>query len=203
MNRPTPKIGDKYGMLTITGVAGRDKWRSTIVNTKCACGGEKTTLFKLLLRGDTRSCGCIKTLGNNRSHGKCNTPVYRCYRNMLNRCYFKKSKSYQHYGARGITVCKRWRDSFENFLEDMGEPPNGMTLERINNDLGYSKENCIWATRKQQTKNRRNAVNICHKGKTMSLSEWSEKLGLKYRTLRARIFELKWSLDKALTTKLC
>jgi hypothetical protein len=200
--RPSPKIGMRFGMLKITGIAGKDKWRATIVNTRCACGNDHSTLFKLLLRGDTKSCGCLaremrKSL--HLTHGKTGTKAYFCYRNMLNRCYYKKSKSYKDYGKRGISVCNRWRDSFENFLEDMGEPPEAMTLERINNDIGYSKENCTWATRFDQIKNRRNSKKLTHDGKTMSVMDWAKQFGLKYRTLSARIFEYNWDIKTALT----
>jgi hypothetical protein len=108
-----------------------------------------------------RSCGCLgreihKAQGKvlNLIHGKANTPIYRLWKSMKNRCFNVNNKSYLDYGGRGITVCERWL-KFENFFADMGERPQGKSLDRINNNGGYEPSNCRWATSKQQVHNRR------------------------------------------------
>lgn len=109
-------------------------------------------------------------------------------------------KSYKQYGGRGITVCDEWKD-FAVFLADMGEQPDGMTLERNHPDFGYSPSNCTWATPLAQARNKRNTRWLTHDGETLSLSEWAERLGIKSKTLRARLDDHLWPIERALTTK--
>lgn len=90
-----------------------------------------------------------------RTHGRSNTPEYHAWHDMIRHCYNPKNSGYKDYGGRGITVCERWRHSFENFFTDMGSRPVGMSIDRENNDLGYSPDNCRWATAKQQMRNQR------------------------------------------------
>ena len=116
---------------------------------------------------------------------------------MLNRCTNPNVRHYVDYGARGITVCERWL-KFENFLEDMGEPPPGLTIDRLDNNKGYFKDNCAWKTPIAQARNRRNSVIMTFKGVTLTLIEWCELLDLSYRTLRAR-YAAGWSAEEILT----
>lgn len=118
---------------------------------------------------------------------------------MLSRCLNPKHVSYKNYGGRGITVCDRWLD-VENFIEDMGERPPGLSLERVNVNKGYSKENCIWADRKTQARNKRSNRLETFNGKTASLAEHCEDVGLNYLTVCSRLNSSGWSLEKALTT---
>lgn len=134
--------------------------------------------------------------GHNR-RGK-ESRIYRVWANMIKRCNYIYCQHYDDYGGRGITVCDRWL-KFENFLKDMGEIPPGLTIEREDNDKGYYKENCRWATRSQQQRNKRNNNLVTHQEKTQCLSAWAEELGINHRTLRSR-FLLGWSAEKALTT---
>jgi hypothetical protein len=114
------------------------------------------------------------------------TAAYYAWWNMRNRCDRKGTPNYDAYGARGIKVCARWR-SFSAFLADMGEPPEGYTLERVDNDKGYSASNCRWASRKDQARNRRSTRWITLNGRTQSLAAWCEELGLVPQTVSGRI----------------
>lgn len=111
----------------------------------------------------------------------------------IQRCYNPKQRDYRRYGARGIVVCERWLESFDNFLEDMGLRPDGHTLERLNNDGNYTKDNCVWASRKEQTRNRESTLKLTYKGETKSLVEWSELTSIPYDTLKARKTRLGYS----------
>ncbi len=115
------------------------------------------------------------------------SPLYGIWATMKSRCYNAKFPKYQIYGARGIRVCDRWRNSFANFRDDMGEPPAGMTLERKNVNGNYEPSNCRWATRKEQSRNQRtNRVGYVN-GELMCVAEASERFGVKYRTIITRM----------------
>lgn len=133
---------------------------------------------------------------NYESHGKRDTKIYQCWHNMKSRCTNKKHPQYKHYGGRGIFVCKEWV-SFRNFFSDMGDRPEGMTLERKDNNKGYSKDNCKWATAKEQANNRRSNRLIPFNGKRLSLSEWAKNLCIDKSALRLRL--KKWTVERALT----
>lgn len=126
--------------------------------------------------------------------------AYNTYMNMLDRCYNPKSSGYQWYGARGISVCRRWRDSFLNFLEDMGERPIAYTLDRIDSNGHYCRENCRWLDKKRQHLNKRSNILFTFQGETLCLSEWAERFGLSYNMVFKRVHNRKWSLEKALKT---
>ena len=124
------------------------------------------------------------------------SPEYLSWLNMLARCYNEKSNSYFRYGAKGIKVCNRWRNSFEAFLEDMGPRPDGHSLERLNNKLGYYPRNCSWATAREQANNRRTNRKITIKGKTKTLAQWSRESSIGVTTIHARI-KNGWSEEDA------
>jgi len=136
----------------------------------------------------------------NRKHGLYRTPSYRSWQKMRARCLNTNHKHYSNYGGRGITICERWND-FRNFFADMGERPEGMTLERIDNSKGYSPENCRWATRKEQQNNMRRNRILQLNGKSMNLTQWAEYLGIKRKTLEKRLNIFGWSVERALTTE--
>lgn len=117
----------------------------------------------------------------------------------ISRCHDPNNRDYPYYGGRGITVCKRWLDSFESFVEDMGLRPEGLTLERVNNDIGYEPGNCVWASRKAQARNRRVCLSLTYKGETKSLDDWSAATGIPYSTLKARVTRLGYTTEEALT----
>lgn len=124
--------------------------------------------------------------------------AYKAWESMHRRCYLPSQSSYENYGGRGITVAHEWH-RFETFLADMGEPPEGMSLERKKVDEGYSKANCIWATRVDQARNKTNTRWLEHGGERRSLAEWAELIGVKAKTLRARLDDHGWSIERALT----
>lgn len=120
---------------------------------------------------------------------------------MRSRCLNPSNASYQHYGARGITVCASWVNDYDQFFVDMGEAPEGRSLERKDNDAGYSPENCIWASLKDQLNNQRRNVRVTHVGRTQTISQWAEELGIPYDTLLARIQRYKMAPEKAFIAK--
>lgn len=133
-------------------------------------------------------------------HGCRHTRAYNIWCGMRSRCNNPNSPAYANYGGRGITVDPRW-DKFSNFIEDMEHPVNGMTLERLDNDKGYSKANCIWATRTEQGRNKRNNILVTIEGETLPLSAWAERSGIKYATVHRRIV-MGWSPEDAVRTPL-
>jgi hypothetical protein len=127
------------------------------------------------------------------------TKIYMVWRTMKQRCLNPNSAAFVYYGGRGITICARWRDSFDAFLADMGKPAAGMTLDRIDNDRGYEPGNCRWATRKDQQRNTRRSHLVEWNGQTKSLAAWAEVLGVKPNTLVCRLSH-GWSVERAFST---
>lgn len=147
------KIGDKFGRLEVLKNLGIIK-RNTCFKCRCDCGTIKNIAGYNLHSGHTKSCGCLDQEQKTK-HGMSRTPEYQTWYAMIHRCTNSKDVAYKNYGGRGITVCPEWSYSFENFFKDMGEKPKSLTLERKNNELGYFKENCKWATYTEQMRNRR------------------------------------------------
>lgn len=126
----------------------------------------------------------VKTHGHARY--KNHSPTYKVWAGMKKRCSTPSMSAYKYYGGRGISVCERW-NNFENFLEDMGEKPEGMSLDRIDHDGNYEPSNCRWASIETQMRNRRNVKLITAFGESMTIPEWSEKTGLSYYTIYMRL----------------
>lgn len=135
---------------------------------------------------------------NQLKHGKRRSRIYSIWRNMRTRCENANCDFYPDYGGRGIKICEAWL-SFENFYADMGDPPEGMTLDRIDNDRGYFPGNCRWATKQEQSKNRRNARHVTAFGKTRLIAEWAEQTGTGESTIRARLNK-GWDAERAVGT---
>ena len=199
-------IGKNFGRLSVIKRMNDDKNRNSRWLCKCDCGKEKIIYGCSLKSGNTKSCGCLhkeKTSIANTTHGHSKkreeSKTYTAWKSMIKRCTNPKDKYYYCYGGRGITVCKRWR-KFVNFLEDMGEAPEGYQIDRIDNNGNYCKSNCRWVTLKEQARNKRNNHLETYDGKTQCLAVWAEEYQIPYGTLLARINRLGWSIEKALTT---
>lgn len=179
------RTGQRYGRLLAVKRVENDKHGKARWECLCDCGN--TTV---VAGGDfkkTQSCGCrgLEILAQrNLTHGMSEDTMYGRWCNMNTRCYNPNSPSYPRYGGRGITICDRWTH-FENFYADMGEPPfEGAQIDRIDNDKGYSKDNCRWVTIKENNRNRGNRYRIPHLGAEITLTEASEILGISRDTLK-------------------
>lgn len=172
----------------------------------CDCGNATTVSGRDLRGARTQSCGCLHTeissiTATRHGHAKpgLHTRTYNTWQAMRRRCLQENEDRYAEYGGRGITICARW-DSFEAFLEDMGERPDGMTLDRYPDVNGnYEPGNCRWATVKEQNENKRNSLAYEFNGKRLSLKDWAKTTGIDYATLRERIRNLGWTVERALT----
>jgi predicted nucleic-acid-binding Zn-ribbon protein len=154
---PNREIGKKYGKWTIVKFIDVHR-KLQRFETKCECGIKGIHTAADLRAGKSRQCTICHNRENaekNIKHGHHNTPLYKVWCSMIQRCTNKKSTPYNRYGGRGIKVCERWL-TFENFLEDMGERPEGMTLDRINNDGNYEPGSCRWVSHKDNCNNRSN-----------------------------------------------
>jgi hypothetical protein len=134
-----------------------------------------------------------------KSHMKSKTKTYNSWMNLKQRCLNPKNPKFKYYGGRGIKVCNRWLDSFDNFFKDMGEVPPKGSIERINNNGDYSPENCRWATSKEQSSNRRSNKFITHNGETLGICEWSQRLGGSVSLITYRL-QRGWDPIEAITT---
>lgn len=189
--------GQKFGRLLITEFVGRikgkTKWKAI-----CDCGNETIVSTSDLRSNNTKSCGCyvlesrIKH-GHSRNHKI--TPEYSVWISMKGRCYNKNEKEYKYYGGRGIIVCDRWLERFDNFFDDMGvRPSKKHSIDRINNDGNYEPSNCRWATTKEQSRNRSDNHYLSYGSVTMVLADWADLFRIDGRLLTYRV--KKFSFDK-------
>ena len=183
------RAGEQYGRLTIISLVERKNPISeSIYKCVCTCGREKDIKLAYLLKKKTRSCGCLfvehmaernTTHGLSRNHKR----TYRSWKDLRQRCNNPNNTDYPNYGGRGISVCKRW-DSFLNFFEDMGERPDGMTIDRIDTNGNYEPLNCRWATPKEQARNKTNN-RLMLDGKT--LAEHCEVKNINHKVVTYRL----------------
>jgi len=174
--------GKKYGKLLVTGFSHLNNTKHAYWHVICDCGTVKTVRSQHLKGGMVKACGCLR----GERHGRSGDPLYNVWRGMLSRCNNPNNGAYIYYGSRGIAVCKRWL-RFGNFQKDMGERPEGLTIERIDNNGDYKLSNCKWATTKEQMNNNRHNVVLTYKGVSMTMQQWAEKLGIHRACLWARV----------------
>lgn len=162
----------------------------------CECGQKKAVRMQHLRSGRIKSCGCLHD-ETHKTHAKSNTIEYRAWIGIKSRCLNKNSAAFQNYGARGISISDNWINSFDAFYADMGDCPQGNSIDRIDNDGNYEKSNCRWATRHEQSRNTSRNIMITFKGATLPLVDWASKLNIPYYRLRNRIKVLGWPVDRA------
>lgn len=188
------ETGKLYGALTVLAYSDTSPDREARWMCQCSCGQITVVRGSELREGRTKSCGCRRAFANqertkhgNAKRGKA-TVEYRAWLRLLNRCYDKTSPDYPAYGGRGITVCERWRTSFQSFLSDMGpRPHNKSSIDRENNDGGYEPNNCRWADSAQQARNKRNNHYVMINGQRKLLKEWCAIFGISTVSVYKRI----------------
>lgn len=201
-------LGRRFGNLTAVSYMPGTKSVKAKWLCECDCGQKRFNAVNDLLDGRIQSCGCTKyqrigaakrTHGHSVGAGASRT--FRIWTNMKSRCFNPKSSSFRHYGGRGITVCDEWRHSFERFLTDMGEAPDGMSIDRIDSNGPYCKDNCRWATQLQQMANTSRTRLVECDGEMVPLSEAARRRGMDVRTLHSRL-KSGWTLARALSEPL-
>lgn len=198
--------GTRFGRLQVVREV-EPKYNSGIAQRrfkcKCDCGNNTTVLMSGLRFGKTTSCGCYhRELCT--KHGLATHPLFKTWQAMVSRCHNKRDKAYPNYGARGINVCKEWRGSegVKNFVAWAEKTyKEGKTLDRRDNNKGYTPDNCRWVSYKKQNRNRRWTIMVNYRGKRMPLAEALEKFGnstLKLTTVTTRVTRCKWPVEEAI-----
>lgn len=200
----------QFGSLTVIGeqdgeyIPGNGCPR--LLLCRCACGTEKLYPIGNVKRGLSRSCGCergVRLSASKIRHGQNikgkTTPEYRAWSHLIGRCENPNDSAYASYGGRGISVCKRWRDSFEAFFEDMGPRPAGMSIDRIDVNGNYELGNCRWATKHVQDRNKRTNRVLNWRGLNICLKDAAAKAGLPRTTVERRLAR-GWTAEQALET---
>lgn len=205
------KTGKRFGKLTVISMSPERKQNRVTWECLCDCGNKTLATSNGLQSMRTKSCGCTRSQliseaktkhgHSSRVRGKSvATTEYMIWAGIKTRCLNKKSRPYKDYGARGITICDGWKNSFEQFISDMGlRPSKSHSIERLDNNGPYDPENCIWATSTKQANNKRNNHMLECYGKTQSVSDWARETGILATTLIMRI-RAGWSSEKAIST---
>lgn len=172
---------------------------------ECGCGQNTTLIDRTNTRAKQVKGNYMRFVRGHScaTHFLSGTKEHRCWKSMITRCSNPKQKTWKDYGGRGITVCDRWRQSFENFLADVGPAPSsGHQIDRYpNNNGNYEPGNVRWATRSEQCRNRRDNSLLTHDGRMMTVAGWAEEIGIAARTIHARLYK-GWSAHRTLSTPL-
>lgn len=179
----------RFGRLLVYSDAGKDHRGEYQYVVLCDCGESKVLRGSAMRKGSAKSCGCLRretTAAKNHKHGGVGTPTYESWIGMKNRCLYESQPAYMRYGGAGVTIDPAWMD-FSKFFADMGERPDGMTLDRVDNAKGYFKDNCRWSTVAEQNRNTRQNVFLTHNGKTMCMKDWANETGIPYTTIQDRV----------------
>ena len=191
--------GNKYGYWTVLRRVSNNQRGSARWLCECECGKQRILTTSALSKGYSRSCGCHKN-DYNRTHGGKGTRLYEIWRHMRYRCENPNNQAYEHYGARGITVCNEWHDfaSFRKWAEANGYD-DSKSIDRIDVNGNYTPDNCRWVDSKTQMNNRRNTPHYEYNGQTLTISEWSQKLGIPRSTILNRL-KRGWEFERAILT---
>lgn len=201
----TDLTGQRFTRWTVLSPATGSHHNQRHWSCQCDCGVTRDVHHGNLTSGKSTSCGCRQreraieastTHGRSRHHSSCSS--YCLWAGMIQRCTNPNHTAYRNYGGRGVSVCERWR-SYENFFADMGPRPDGMTLDRIDNELSYSPTNCRWATRGEQNSNKSNNRLLHHDGIQLSIAQWAARKNLRPYTLYSRL-RRGWSPAEAIET---
>lgn len=208
MGKRIDLTGQDFGRLRVVKHAGTTADGHALWLCQCTCGKEVFVSGNALRRGNTKSCGCYnrdvstaRIVAKNTTHGGTGTRLFRIWSNMKTRCYNPNAINYDNYGGRGITVCDEWRDDFTTFREWAlaNGYTNSLTLDRIDNDRGYSPDNCRWATIKEQMNNRRSNTVVSYGGEAHTVTEWAAIIGIAPDALLYRINCGRYTVEQALT----
>lgn len=182
--------GMRFSRLLVLGEGGRSRTGVIMWDCLCDCGARRSVFGAALRSGNTKSCGCKKSEDTHRrniTHGMSRSDLYAVWCSMKARCHRPSDADFHLYGGRGISVCDRWKNSFTAFVSDMGPRPDGFSVERIDNQKGYSPGNCKWASSKEQSANRRVTRYLTFGGVSRPLLEWAALLGIKPCTIYQRL----------------
>lgn len=198
-------LGSRYGRLVVLYEIEKVK-KKRRVKCRCDCGSYADVEIGNLKSGNTTSCGChnldILRARTTHGHAKLHSRTYRAWCHMRARCYgLANDNDAINYRARGIQVCDRWLDSFENFLDDMGEVPEGLSLDRIDVNGHYCKENCRWASILEQARNKQKTIRFSFDGESLTIREWAERKDIPWRTLWRWIMEKEVPVEIALARR--
>ena len=189
--------GQRFTRWTVIGYTGKDNRGHSLWLARCDCGTERVVHGNHLTNGQSKSCGCLSPRYT--IHGFSKLPEYQAWRHMIRRCEVSNKHDYHRYGGRGIKGCQRWRESFEAFLSDMGKKPSvNHSLDRIDNDKGYSPDNCRWATADEQNNNKSTNRRLTFNGRTLTVAQWAREIGITSIALQGRLHK-GWTIEHALT----
>lgn len=191
--------GQRFGRLTVIERAGADSHRQMLWKCVCDCGNETIVRGHALREREICSCGCFRK-ERSRTHGLTGTRLYRIWRNMKSRCLNKNNPSYKDYGGRGIGICDEWRETFIKFYKwaMVNGYEDSLSIDRINNNKGYSPDNCRWTEQSRQNDNKRNTRRLTYNGEIKTITEWAEELKIERALICDRLAK-GWTIEETLT----